>query len=366
MVVMALDHARAFFTFARFNPLDHAVTTPEYYITRWITHFAAPVFVFFAGTAAFLSGSRGRVDLPRFLWTRGLWLVVVEMTFVHVGWFLDLNFGTIIAQVIWAIGWSMVALSFLVRFGPGVVGAIGLAILALHNLADPLVPAHFGPFDWLWKMLHERGAVEPVPGLLIRPGYPVLPWFGVMAAGYGLGRLFTGDRAMRDRALVAIGLSAVALFLVLRASQVYGDPGGWSDQGDPVRTAMDFMNVQKYPPSLLFLLATLGPALAILPALDRAKGAWSRIFVTFGRVPLFYYVLHLWILRLLVPVFAVVVGHDWRPLVGVFFAALPPTWGFDLPVVYAVWIGVVLLLYPLCAWFADVKRRRKDWWLSYL
>ncbi|HVL47305.1 MAG TPA: heparan-alpha-glucosaminide N-acetyltransferase domain-containing protein [Candidatus Thermoplasmatota archaeon] len=366
MVLMAIDHVRVYFTIARFDPVSWADSTPEYFVTRWITHFVAPTFVLLAGTAAFLYGRRSEAALPRFLWTRGLWLVAVEMTFVHFGWTYDLNFGVMAAQVIWAIGWSMVALSFLVRLGPVATGAIGLGIVALHNLADPLVPSDFGSLGPLWVLLHEGGVIPLGPGAMILAFYPVLPWIGVIAAGYGFGQVFLWDGERRARVLPIVGLGMVALFFVLRGAQVYGDADGWADRGDLARTAMDFMAVTKYPPSFLFILATLGPVVAALPLLERAKGRAAAFFVTLGRVPLFYYVVHLILIHGLAIVFANLSGFTGLRVVSIPQFTFPEGYGWDLPVVYLVTAGVVLLLYPFCAWFADLKRRRRDWWLSYL
>lgn len=367
MVVMALDHVREYFQDVRFSPTDLAATTPAYFWTRWVTHFAAPVFVLLAGTSAFLSGERrSNAHLSHFLLTRGLWLIVLELTVVTFAWTFDVRFPELIAQVIWAIGWSMVALAGLVWLPVPAVGAIGVAILALHNLADPLRPEQLGALSFAWTILHERGPLYPA-GQLLFADYPILPWIGVIAAGYALGPVLKLEPARRRVVLLALGGGMVVAFVALRLLNAYGDPAPWSTQATPRFTFLSFMNVTKYPPSLLFVLVTLGPMLALLAILDRAKGAIATFFTTLGRVPLFYYVTHIYLIHALVLVFALLEG---LPPTSFLSHPFVPSWpadhGWGLPLVYAVWIGIVLALYPACAWFARVKATRREWWLSYL
>jgi uncharacterized membrane protein len=367
MVIMALDHTREFFTNAFFDPTDLTKTNAALFLTRWITHFCAPVFVFLAGTGAFLSTSRGKSksELSRFLLTRGLWLVLLELTFIRCfGWYLNFNYQYSHGGVIWALGWSMVVLAALVYLPRWAVIAFGVALVAGHNLFDGVKIQSLGAFGWLWAVLHVPAELQVRPNMRFFTQYPLVPWIGVMAVGYGFGAWLQRERAERRKWMLRLGLALTLAFVLLRAINVYGDPHHWSAQQNALFTFFSFLNCEKYPPSLLYLLMTLGPAIAMLALFDRELGAWSRPLVIFGRVPLFYYLLHLPLLRVLVIGWAVVkYGKQ------VFTLAQdqpPPDWGYSLPVVYLIWLAVVLLLYPACRWFAGVKQRRREAWLSYL
>ena len=332
--------------------------------------------VFLAGTGAFLSTRRGKTkkELSWFLLTRGLWLVLLELTLVRFGWFFNFDYRLVIIQVIWAIGWGLVVLAGLVFLPTRVIAAFGLALIFLHNLLDGFKSADFGVLRGLWVVLHQQGVLMPFQGVFAFVAYPLVPWVGVIAAGYAFGEILTLERERRRRLLFRVGFAAVALFVALRFLNVYGDPLPWASQARGAwYTFLSFLNTQKYPPSLLFLLMTLGPAVIALALFDtgREPGALLRPFVTFGRVPLFYYVLHVPLMHLTAVVFAYVkYGRaEWL------FVNWPPPgqpqpepegYGYNLWVVYAVWLGVVLALYPLCRWFAAVKSRRRDAWLSYL
>jgi len=369
MIIMALDHVRVFLHHATplFDPTDLARTNAPLFLTRWVTHFCAPVFVFLAGTGAFLSGARGKTrgELSRFLLTRGLWLVFLELTVIRLAWTFDPTYSVTPLQVIWAIGWSMVVLSALIYLPTWAVTTFGVAVIALHNLLDPLTSASFGPLGWLWSILHTGEPLEPFAGRQFIPVYPLIPWVGVMAAGYGLGPVLLLERERRRRLLLRLGVGLTLAFVVLRALNFYGDPRPWSLQESGLFTLFSFFNTHKYPPSLLFLLMTLGPALVALRLFDRGTGRLARPLVTFGRVPLFYYVLHLYLIQMLAVVFAIA---RYGPRVGEAFAGgrLPPDYGYGLSVIYAVWLGVVAALYLPCRWFAGLKRRRREAWLSYL
>ena len=380
MVIMALDHVRVFFhVYAKsFDPLDPEKTWTALFFTRWVTHFCAPAFVFLAGTGAFLSTRRGKTkaELARFLLTRGLWLILLELTLVRFGWFFNFDYHLVFAQVIWAIGWSMVALAGLVFLPVRAIAAVGLAMIFLHNLLDGVRSADAGALRWLWVVLHEPNVLMPRPGAIMFVAYPLVPWVGVMAAGYAFGELLTLERDRRRRLLFIVGGAAVALFVALRATNAYGDPTPWSAQGRGAwYTLLSFLNTQKYPPSLLFLLMTLGPSVIALALLDR-KGAGEpsgllRPFVVFGRVPMFYYLLHVPLIHLAAVAFSYAkygraewLFLNWPPPGAPQLE--PPGYGYDLPVVYLVWLGVVAALYPVCRWFAAVKSRRRDAWLSYL
>jgi uncharacterized membrane protein len=362
MVLMALDHVREYFTKARFDPLDLTQTSAVLFATRWITHFCAPAFLLLAGTSAYLvSKKRTRTELSRFLLTRGLWLVFLELTVVIFAWSFDLSYkGGLDLAVIWAIGWSMIAMAALVYLPVSAVGAIGILMIFGHNALDGIKPEALGAWAPVWSVLHVQG---PIPyGFVV---YPLVPWIGVMAAGYALGTVYDLPDARRRRILSWLGLATIAGFLALRALNVYGDPQPWSAQSSALFSVLSFMNLAKYPPSLLYLLATLGPALLALAWFEHARGAAARFLVTIGRVPLFFYVIHIALAHLLAGLAALALGYGPEVLTNRPWV-LSPGWGFGLPVVYAMWAIVVLALYPACRWFAAIKQRRRHWWLSYL
>jgi uncharacterized membrane protein len=371
MVLMALDHTRDFFTNVHFDPLDPTRTNLALYFTRWVTHFCAPTFVLLAGTGAFLAGSRGKGKraLAWFLLTRGLWLVFLELTFVRFAWTFNFEVLNLSCAVIWAIGWSMVLLAFLVFLPAPVVALLGAVMIAGHNLLDGVAPAAFGRLDWLWALLHVPSLVQPIPGVYCAIPYPLVPWVGVMAVGYGLGPVLLLERGRRRRWLLALGTALTLAFVAVRVVNGYGEPRPWSPQANGLRTLFSFLNCTKYPPSLDYLLMTLGPAIAALALFDRPPGPVGRFFQTYGRVPLFYYLLHLPLIHGLAVVLDLVrygsSPYASQAFYGVNPERLPPDYGFGLAVIYLLWIGVVLALYPACRWFADVKRRRRDAWLSY-
>lgn len=379
MVIMLLDHTRDFTHWGaqQFDPTDLARTSPALFLTRWVTHFCAPVFVFLAGTGAFLQLSRGKTkaQLSRFLWTRGLWLILLEFTVVRFGVFFNLDYSFLgVAQVIWVLGWSMIALAGLIYLPLKVVGGLGVGMILLHNLLDPLQVAQWqGPASKvpdaaakLWMVLHQQGAF-PIVGSaspVVYVLYPLIPWIGVMAAGYAFGAVYDLEPGRRRQLLLRLGLCLTAAFLALRALNFYGDPSRWSVQKSGVITVLSFLNATKYPPSLLYLLMTLGPAMLALWWFERpVRNAIGRALVTFGRVPLFFYVLQWYTAHLIGIGLHLAAG---KPIGGSPGGAPLPNFGFGLGVTYLAWIGGTLLLYPLCRWFAAVKARRRDWWLSYL
>jgi uncharacterized membrane protein len=386
MVIMMLDHTRDFVHNAalRFDPLDLSQTNTLLFLTRWITHFCAPTFVFLAGTGAYLQLARGKSkrELSRFLITRGLWLIVLELTVVRLGCFFsfDLRFLALL-QVIWVIGVSMIVLSALLYLPLKLIAAFGIAMIALHNLLDKFpVQGWRGPGSpvpgigaKLWMVLHQPGVfpIAEFPSPIVFALYPLIPWVGVMAAGYAFGALYQMDNERRRRWLVTIGASAIFLFIVVRATNLYGDPSEWSRQKNMIFTVLSFVNTTKYPPSLLFLLMTLGPAILALAWFESKKvspGTLQSAFVTFGRVPLFFYLLQWYTAHGISVLLHLAFG---KPARWLFQTPLdwsnPPTGiGFNLAVVYVCWIAGVLLVYPLCKWFAGVRARRRDWWLSYL
>lgn len=380
MVIMLLDHTRDFTHWAvfQFDPSDLTRTSPALFLTRWITHFCAPAFVFLAGTGAFLHLSRGKskAELSRFLWTRGLWLILLEFTVIRFGIFLNLDYTFLgAAQVIWVLGWSMIVLAALIYLPLKIVGAFGVSMMVLHNLLDGVQIQQWqgpgspvpGSAAKLWMVLHESGAfpVAGFPSPVIFILYPLVPWIGVMAAGYAFGAVYEMEPERRRRILLRLGIWVTAAFIALRALNFYGDPSPWSIQKSGLFTALSFLNVTKYPPSLLFLLMTLGPAMIALWWFERPiRNAIGRAIVTFGRVPLFFYVLQ-WYTAHLIGI-GLHLAADKPVTLAPAFGPPPATFGFGLGVTYAAWIAGTLLLYPLCRWYAGVKARRRDWWLSYL
>ncbi|MBK9075157.1 MAG: DUF1624 domain-containing protein [Flavobacteriales bacterium] len=375
MVIMALDHARDFFHFGLLfgaDPTDMATTTPGLFLTRWITHFCAPVFVFLAGTSAFLYGrTRTTAQLSRFLWTRGLWMVFVELVIVNFGWSFDPLFTFNFLAVFWAIGVSMIALAALVHLPYRAVLVVGLTIVFLHNLLDHATVPKEGFIGVLFDALHRGGGLEYAPGRGMAWAYPVLPWIGTMALGYAFGKLFAAEvpSALRKRALLQLGFSAIALFIVLRGWNIYGDLLPWVDQPTMTYDLFSILNTTKYPPSLLYLCMTLGPALLFLAWAEGRELRWVGPFIVFGRVPFFYYMLHIYLLHALATVAMVWQGQPVRETI--FAYTLDPKDyvdnGFPLWVAYLAWISVVVALYFPCRWFARYRAEHKEkWWLSYL
>lgn len=369
IVIMALDHVRDFFHSGHgHDPLDLDVTHPALFFTRWVTHFCAPTFVFLAGVSAWLQAARGKTGWPlsRFLLTRGLWLLVLEGTVVAIGW----EFWhplVLVLQVIWAIGLSMMVLGLLCWLPVNAVLAIGILILVGHNLLDPITRAQLGSLGNVWRAVHEGGALSGAPVRTVI-AYPVLPWIGILCFGYGFGRVFLLETAARQRTLHRVGWGMIAAFLALRGLDWYGDPGHWHAHDVAWKTAGDFLDVKKYPPSLQYVLMTLGPVLALLPWLERARGPVADFFLAFGRAPLFAYVLHIYLAHGLSLLLGVAEGHPVATYVNPLFEHVPDAenWGLALPGTYAAWAVVVALLYLPTRWFAGIKARRKDWWLSYL
>ncbi|HET9726263.1 MAG TPA: heparan-alpha-glucosaminide N-acetyltransferase domain-containing protein [Gemmatimonadales bacterium] len=359
MVLMAIDPVRVF------SGLPPGGPTPGIFFTRWITNFCAPAFIFLAGTSAFLYGRR-HADLSRFLLLRGLWLVLLELTVIRVGWTFNLDFSTyLLAGVIWVIGWCMVLMAALVRLPVRVVGYGGVALMALHNAVMPaLVPSMPIP---LRAVLYTAFQDPPLGPLMVL--YSLIPWIGVMAAGYGFGAVLTLEPVRRDRLCYAIGAAGTALFLLLRGFNLYGDPRPWTT-GTPMPAVLAFLNTTKYPASLSFLLMTLGPTIALMPLLERARGRGARWLAVFGRVPFFFYLLHIPLIHALALAVSAIREGAVNPWL---FAnhpmgnpAPPDGYTWSLGQLYLVWAISIVLLYFACWWFAEVKARRTEAWLKFL
>jgi uncharacterized membrane protein len=370
MILMALDHVRDYFHFSayQYDPLNLDRTTAPIFLTRWITHFCAPIFMLLAGVSAHLYGlKRSKGELSRFLFTRGLWLIFLELFIVTVEWTFNPLFNFYILQVIWAFGVSMIVMAGLIRLPLWAVASIGVVLLAGHNTLDGIHVPGDGARAILWSFLHDQRFFAH-----FAMGYPIIPWIGIMALGYALGAWYAPgvDPARRRRNLLYTGFGALIAFVVIRWTNVYGDPHVWSVQKSPLFTLLSFINVTKYPPSLLYVLLTLGPALIFLAVSERPVGAFGQKILIFGRVPLFYYLVHIFVVHALAVVGALIAGFPWTDM------TMIRTWvtnnaslrgyGFNLVTVYIIWIGVVLALYPLCRWYDAYKRGHKQWWLSYL
>jgi uncharacterized membrane protein len=389
MFIMVLDHVREFVhaDAFHFNPTDLSKTNTTLFLTRWVTHFCAPTFVFLAGTSIYLQRKRGksRNELARFLLTRGLWLILLEFTLIRFSMLFNLDYHFIgFAEVIWIFGISMIVLAGLVYLPVSAVAVIGIAMVALHNLLDRFVippPTALStvlngpsPDVWqkLWLFLHQPGIIPLGDGVALFVAYPILPWIGVMACGYALGVVYSWEAEKRWKFLFRLGLVLTGLFVIVRATNIYGDPAPWSVQETGVFTFLSFLNTTKYPVSLLFLLMTLGPALVFLSATDgtqKENNIINRVLITFGRVPLFYFILQMFYAHGAGLLLGWLAGND----VHHFFAnfpemasSAPPDVGFPLWVTYLVWLAGIALLYPLCAWYGKLKRGKHGFPYSYL
>ena len=366
-------------TYLRIAPEDVAHTYGALFFTRFITHYCAPIFSFLAGTGAFLSTRRGKSipQLSRFFLSRGLWLILLEFTIVDFAWGFE---PWAHAGVIWILGWSMVVMALIVWLPVRWIAVLGLGMIATHNLLDGIYPASFGNFYWLWIFLHSPGSIPLTAHFSLSTRYVLIPWVGVMAAGFAFGALL--HRPDRRKWILTLGIAATALFFVLRGFNLYGNglvetasryaksAGPWSVQPTISLTVVSFFNTLKYPPSLQYLLMTLGPSLILLGFLDgvRAQRGLGRILVVYGRVPLFYYVLHLYLLHIMAIVVSFAFHQPiWHGSVIADFAQKPSGYGHGLPFIYAMWILAVAILYLPCLWFMNFRSRHRDWnWLSYL
>ena len=370
VILMAIDHVRVYSGIPAGGP------TPGIFFTRWITHFVAPAFVFLAGTAAFLHGRKlgDRAALARFLVSRGLWLVLLEFTVVRFAWTFNFDLAHyMLAGVIWVIGWSMVMLAGLVYLPVRAIGIFGVVVIAGHNIMDALARPHLdaireSALAWFWSLAYfafEVGGSGPLVVL-----YSLVPWVGVMAAGYAFGTVFTLDAPRRRQISLRIGTAAVVLFILLRALNTYGDPRHWEAGQSPVATLLSFLNTSKYPASLLFLLMTLGPALLALAWFERADGAFARVLQVFGRVPMFYYLLHIPLIHVLALGVSLVREGSISPWLfenhPMGNGPAPPGYMWNLWLLYVVTALAVGMLYPACRWFGQVKRNSRRRWLSYV
>ena len=371
IVLMVLDHVRMYFGQGSWysNPTDLATTTPLLFLTRWITHFSAPIFIFLAGTSAFLYGSRRQLkawQLSRYLFTRGVWLIFVELVIVNFGWTFDIHFSFHLIQVIWAIGVSMVVLSILVYLPMWAIFAIGIILVGGHNLLDPIYMEGTSAIAVIWYLLHQNQLLVLSHDSSIYFHYPLIPLVGLMALGYVFGTLYQPEfcTERRKKWLLWMGTIAILLFLILRSLNLYGEPNPWSIQPILVDSILSFLNTTKYPASLHYLLMTMGPALIFLALTDGIKNrGLSGIILTFGGVPFFFYIVHIYLIHFLALVALVISGRSWTDYVitaEAFTNQTTANFGFPLYVVYIVWALVVIGMYPLCIWYRAYKKRHPE------
>jgi len=374
MVIMALDHTRDFFHVTAWtqNPLDLTVTTPILFFTRWITHFCAPIFVFLSGISIYLQSFRkSKKELSVFLITRGLWLILMEVTLINLSFSFDLHYYTLVLQVIWVIGISMVILGLLIFLPFQVILFIGLIIVFGHNWLDQFEQP-MRQQSFMWDLLHRQSFHPLWKGHMLGILYPFLPWTGLMCLGYCCGKLYRRkvDHTHRRKALTYLGFGVILFFILLRATNTYGDPFKWSTQKSLLYTILSFVNTQKYPPSLLFMCMTIGPALLFLAWMEPVKNWLTRIFTVYGRVPFFYYLIHFYLIHAVCTLLFFVRGHHLEEGLNTkkFFPAnfIIPGEGYSLGTVYLIWLAIVIALYPLCKWYGEYKAKHRHWWLSYL
>ena len=374
MIIMALDHTRDFFHIQAWtqDPLDLATTTPGLFFTRWITHFCAPIFTFLAGTSVwFQAKNKNTKELSSFLIKRGLWLVLVEIVVLNFAFSFDPSYTIIGLQTIWSIGVSMIFLGLLIWLPFPAILAIGLVVVLGHNSLDLYEASKKSDFSLLYSMIHRPGFFPINKSHSLFVLYPVLPWLGIMILGYCFGKLYTTYQKIEQRKVILIlGIGVTLFFILLRAINLYGDPKPWSQQETYLYTLFSFIDTQKYPPSLLYAAMTIGPGIIFLSVFEKTKNVVTEIIVAFGRVPFFYYVLHFFLIHFLSMIFFLTRGHKFTEgiyegpnMLPNFIAAKE---GYSLGIVYLIWIGVIIILYPVCKWFSEYKKRHRKWWLSYL
>jgi uncharacterized membrane protein len=367
MVIMAIDHVREFFHAGayQFSPEDLTRTSGLLFFTRWITHFCAPVFVFLSGASVRLASAKrqGPAAVSRHLIARGLWLILLEWTVLQFMWVFDFQYQTVVLQIIWVIGWSMIVLAALIWLPQRVMTVFALAMIALHNLLDGIAAERFGNFALVWNILHTPTTTR-MGHTSILVSYPLVPWIGVMAAGYCFAEILKMDETRRRRILLHLGIVLTVSFFVMRLVNMYGDPQPWAPQKSAVLTVMSFFRTSKYPPSLEFLLMTLGPAILTLGLIDRLRVSENNPLRVFGRVPMFYYICHFYLIHATALVFSGLRYGRW-----VFSwndPDFPKDWGYNLAITYVIWLCTVVSLYFPCRWYMHVKQRIRSPWLSFL
>ncbi len=369
MIIMALDHVRTFFGSTGFDPLDLDNTDSALFMTRWITHFCAPVFVFLAGTSAYLYQNHmnhSKKQLSRFLFTRGLWIIFIEI-FIWNLIIQGLPYTFLFLQVLWAIGWSMCVLSVMIYLSPKYILILALTIVFGHNLLDGIKAENLGEFEWIWAFLHQKHWID-IGGLSVSFWYPVLPWIGVIAMGYVFGAVVLLPEKKQRKWLIWIGIIVSGLFVFIRLLNTYGDPHLWVVYpGGVLNTVFSFLNTEKYPPSMLFILMTLGPSVLLLPFLKQLPEKVTNWLMVFGKVPMFYYLLHFIVIQF---AFIFWAKLNFNNSANWFLgepSGFPSEYKPSLTMVYFIWLSLIIVLYPICRWYMRYKKRNKHyWWLSYL
>ncbi|GAA3962896.1 DUF1624 domain-containing protein [Mucilaginibacter dorajii] len=375
MIIMALDHVRDYLYSGSFlfDPLDLDKTSVALFFTRWITHFCAPIFMLLAGTSAFLmSRKKTKTELSVFLVKRGLWLVFLELIVVNFGWNFNIAFPMLLFITIWALGISMIVLAGLIHLPKKLILVVCLLVVFGHNLLDNVHVAGNNLAGFGWAFLHDQRPFFWGKEILL-VGYPIIPLVAIMPLGYCLGELFTPEYSVekRKKILLMIGGAAILLFIVIRYLNFYGDPVKWSVQKTPFFTFLSFIKVNKYPPSLLYVLMTIGSALLFLAFTEKLQNGLVKVISVYGRVPMFYYLIHIYIIHLIAMIASVFTpGQNWHIWIlekPIWFTSDLKGYGFSLPIAYVVWIAIVVSLYPLCKRYDAYKQAHKEkWWLSYL
>jgi uncharacterized membrane protein len=366
MVIMALDHMRDYSTIYHFDPADLTQTTVPLFFTRWVTHFCAPVFMFVAGVGTGLGEINGKSkkQLSHFLWTRGLWLVLLEFTVIKLGWTFNFTDKTIIMQVIWALGMAMISLAILIYVSKKWLLILGLVMVFGHNLLDGVSADTFGALSPLWKMLHVDGTF-PLGSYTVIAKYPMVPWIGVMALGYVFADFYRLEARDRQRKIFLLGLGCTVLFILVRGLNTYGDPKPWEAQSTFGMSLVSFLNTNKYPPSLSYLLMTLGPSIMLLAVFEKVHGWFSQFLIVFGRVPMFFYIVHIYSIHLIAILLGVYQGFSPGDMCNL-FRNLPQDYGFGLPVTYALWVFLIITHYYLCRDYIKFKKGKKHPFYSYI
>ena len=366
MVIMALDHVRDFMHTSSMSqsPTNLQTTTTALFMTRWITHLCAPTFVFLSGLSAYIAYKRSNnlSESRRFLLTRGIWLVIIEFTIINFALWFDIHFRFEILEVISAIGLSFIILGLLLKLPSRIIGIAGIIIIFGHNLLQGVnLPAN-SAVSFIFSVLFRPSLFQITPSFSFYTGYPVIPWLGIMLAGFACGELFEIPAERRNKILIKTGLSILALFIIIRFINIYGDPAPWTKQKSTLFTFLSFINTTKYPPSLLFTLMIIGITFVLLFLSDKVKNKFTEIFSVYGKVPLFYFVIHLYIIHALMFVMLFLQGIKGKELqFGVFNNGRPKTGGgVDLAIIYLIWLGVVIILYPVCKWYGRYKSEHKE------
>lgn len=371
IVIMALDHSRDFFHFNGFSeePTNLATTTPFLFFTRWITHFCAPVFIFLSGTSIFLMRTNSIKEKSLFVFKRGIWLVLLSLTVIAFAWWFDPSFHYLALDVIWVIGVCMLLFSAILYLPFRAILIFGLITVVFHNLLDA---TNFDSAKWqtlFWDLFHREGLVVINKHFSVFIVYPLMPWIGVMSLGFCSGKLyskeFPADR--RRKILLLTGSGCVLLFIFLRMINSYGEPEQWRRYPSLLFSFMSFINTTKYPPSLLYLLMTLGPSLIFLSLAEKFQNKFAQFFIVFGRVPFFFYLLHLYLLHL-AAFLATLFSYSWHETIQSTkrMTGFPFGYGFSLMVVFLVWLAAVFILYPICKWYNNFKTTHQYWWLKYI